>query len=112
MSRQPCELARRLAREAEAVCRHYLFNGKRAGRYWVVGDVHNNAGRSLFVRLQESPKGAAGKWADAANGAPGDLLRILPENLALPHLREGAGGAGRLFELPRFWQKAPPKPIP
>ena len=33
MSRQPCELARSLAREAEAVCRHYLSNGKRAGRY-------------------------------------------------------------------------------
>ena len=44
MSRDASELARRLAREAEAVCRHYLSNGKRAGRYWVVGDVHNTAG--------------------------------------------------------------------
>ncbi|MGY3079202.1 hypothetical protein ACVWZZ_005610 [Bradyrhizobium sp. LM6.10] len=61
MLREPCELARRLAREAEAVCRHYLSNGKRAGQYWVVGDVHNTPGRSLFVRLKESPKGSAGK---------------------------------------------------
>ncbi|MGY3287026.1 hypothetical protein ACVW0I_000308 [Bradyrhizobium sp. LM6.11] len=41
MRREPCELARRLAREAEAVCRHYLSNGKRQGRYWLVGDVNN-----------------------------------------------------------------------
>jgi hypothetical protein len=27
------DLARRLASEAEAVCRHYLSNGRRAGRY-------------------------------------------------------------------------------
>lgn len=51
MSHGASELARRLARDAEAVCRHYLPNGKRAGRYWVVGDVHNTPGRSLFVRL-------------------------------------------------------------
>lgn len=64
MSRAASELPRRLAREAEAVCRYYLSNGKRAGRYWVVGDVHNTPGRSLFVRLQESPKGPAGKWTE------------------------------------------------
>ena len=45
------DLARRLARNAEAVCRHYLSNGRREGRYWRVGDVHNTPGRSLFVRL-------------------------------------------------------------
>ncbi len=58
--------ARRLARDAEAVCRHYLSNGRRQGRYWLVGDVANTPGRSLFVRLTgpESGKGAAGKWTD------------------------------------------------
>lgn len=64
MPRDASELARRLAREAEAVCRHYLSNGRREGRYWLVGDVHNNPGRSMFVRLQDSPKGPAGKWTD------------------------------------------------
>ena len=64
MPRDASELAHRLAREAEAVCRHYLSNGKRAGRYWLVGDAHNTPGRSMFVRLQESPKGPAGKWTD------------------------------------------------
>jgi len=33
MSRDAAELAHRLAREAEAVCRHYLSNGRREGRY-------------------------------------------------------------------------------
>jgi len=47
---------------SEAVCRHYLSNGRREGRYWLVGDVRNTPGRSLFVRLKgpESGKGAAG----------------------------------------------------
>ncbi|MCA0339486.1 MAG: DNA primase, partial [Proteobacteria bacterium] len=31
------ELANRLARDAEAVCRHYLSAGRRAGNYWIVG---------------------------------------------------------------------------
>ncbi len=52
MSSQAAELARRLARDAEAVCRHYLSNGRREGRYWLVGDVRNTPGRSLFVRLK------------------------------------------------------------
>jgi hypothetical protein len=68
------ELASRLAREAEAVCRHYLSNGKREGRYWLVGDVQNTPGRSLFVRLYESPKGPAGKWTEYV--APRIMLRI------------------------------------
>ena len=60
------ELAIRLGREAEAVCRHYLSSGQRAGRYWLVGDVQNTPGRSMFVRLTgpESGKGAAGKWTE------------------------------------------------
>ena len=66
MSGSAAELAHRLAREAEAVCRHYLSNGRRQGRYWLVGDVLNTHGRSLFVRLTgpASGRGAAGKWAE------------------------------------------------
>ena len=44
MSSQAAELARRLARDAEAVCRHYLSNGRREGRYWLVGDVRQHTG--------------------------------------------------------------------
>jgi len=66
MSLPAADLARRLARSAEAVCRHYLSNGHREGRYWLVGDVANTRGRSLFVRLSgpDHGKGAAGKWTD------------------------------------------------
>ena len=69
------ELARRLAANAEAVCRHYLSNGYRQGRYWLVGDVGNTPGSSLYVRLHgpEAGPGAAGKWTDAATGEHGDL---------------------------------------
>ena len=38
MASSIADLARRLAHDAEAVCRHYLSNGRRCGRYWVVGD--------------------------------------------------------------------------
>ena len=76
------ELAHRLAREAAAVCRHYLSTGRRMGRYWVVGDIANTPGRSLYVRLHAcvSGRGAAGKWTDAATGEHGDLLDLIARN--------------------------------
>lgn len=101
MVRNASELARRLAREAEAVCRHYLSNGKRKGRYWLVGDVNNSPGRSLFVRLQDSPKGPAGKFTDAATGEHGDLLDIIRHSLGLRDFREVAEEARRFLKLPR-----------
>jgi hypothetical protein len=66
MSSEAADLAHRLARDAEAVCRYYLSNGHREGRYWIVGDVANTPGRSLYVRLYGPlyGKGAAGKWTD------------------------------------------------
>jgi hypothetical protein len=85
MSSQAADLARRLARDAEAVCRRYLSNGRRRGRYWIVGDVANTSGRSLFVSLTEpdSGKGAAGKWTEYV--APKVMLRIC--DWALSHRR-------------------------
>jgi len=66
MESQASDLAHRLARDAEAVCRQYLSNGRREGAYWLVGDAANSAGRSLYVRLRgpESGKGAVGKWTE------------------------------------------------
>ncbi len=58
------DLAHRLGRQAEAVCRHYLSRGRRQGGYWLVGDVRNTPGRSMYVRLNDSPRGLAGKWTD------------------------------------------------
>jgi hypothetical protein len=76
MPSEAADLAHRLARDAEAVCRYYLSNGRRQGRYWLVGDVANTPGRSLFVRLKgpDSGKGAAGKWTEYV--APRVMLRI------------------------------------
>ena len=109
MPRDATELAHRLAREAEAVCRHYLSNGKREGRYWLVGDVHNSPGRSMFVRLQDSPKGPAGKWTDAATGEHGDLLDVIRESLGLRDFRDVAEEARRFLKLPRPEPRVVPK---
>jgi hypothetical protein len=96
------ELAIRLGREAEAVCRHYLSSGQRAGRYWLVGDVQNNPGRSLFVRLigRETGKGAAGKSTDMATGEHGDLLDIIRQSLGLVDFKDVAEEARRFLSLP------------
>ena len=95
-------LAIRLGREAEAVCRHYLSSGKKAGRYWLVGDVQNAPGRSMFVRLTgpESGKGAAGKWTDSATGEHGDLLDIIRQTLGLADFKDVAEEARRFLALP------------
>ena len=88
MSDNAFDLARRMARQAEAVCRHYLSNGRREGRYWLVGDARNTPGRSMFVRLKgaESGKGAAGKWTEHV--AAKVMLRIC--DWALSHGRSPA----------------------
>lgn len=103
MTRDASELARRLAREAEAVCRHYLSNGRRQGRYWIVGDVRNTPGRSMFVRLSgpEYGPGAAGHWTDAASGEHGDLLDVIRESCGFVEFRDVAGEARRFLSLPR-----------
>ena len=111
MAEDASELARRLAREAEAVCRHYLSNGRREGRYWLVGDVNNTPGRSLFVRLQDSPKGPAGKWTDAATSEHGDLLDIIRQSLGLRDFREVAEEARRFLNLPRTEPQPVSKPV-
>lgn len=79
MSGPARELSRRLSADAEAVCRRYLSNGRRCGNYWLVGDINNTPGRSLFVRLKSDSNGrsVAGKWLDAATGEHGDLLDVI-----------------------------------
>jgi hypothetical protein len=103
MSSAAAELAHRLARDAEAVCRHYLPNGGREGRYWLVGDVANTPGRSLFVRLKgpTSGKGAAGNWTDAATAQHGDLLDLIALNRGLDRLRDVLDEARFFLSLPR-----------
>lgn len=95
------ELAHRLGEHAEAVCRHYLSNGRRSGNYWQVGDVRNAPGRSMFVRLRDSPKGPAGKWTDAATGEHGDLLDVIRDALGLTDFKAVADEARTFLATPR-----------
>ena len=108
MAQSASDLAARLARDAEAVCREYLSRGHKSGRYWIVGDVRNTRGRSMFVRLTgpESGKGAAGKWTDAATGEHGDLLDVIRESCGLTEFRDVADEARRFLSLPH------PEPVP
>ena len=85
MSLETEDLLRDLAQNAESVCRHYLPAGRREGSYWMVGDLQNNPGRSLFVRLTgpNAGAGASGKWTDSATGEHGDLLDIIRERTGI-----------------------------
>lgn len=97
------DLARKLSERTEAVCRHYLSNGRRSGRYWNVGDVQNSPGRSLYVRLlgPNSGRGAAGKWCDAATGEHGDLLDLIRLCLGLDTLSDALDEARSFLSEPR-----------
>ena len=108
MSTRTSDLVRHLAEHTESVCRHYLSNGRRVGGYWIVGDVRNTKGRSMFVRLRgpRSGKGAAGKWTDAATGEHGDLLDVIRESCGLVDFHLVVGEARRFLSLPR------PQPTP
>src|SRR5271166_2781135 len=95
------DVARRLAEHAEAVCRHYLSNGRREGRYWLVGDVRNTPGRSLYVRLSGADAGnrAAGKWTDSATLQHGDLLDLIAAARSLNGIGEALDEARRFLGL-------------
>lgn len=109
MDNSASDIARRLAREAEVVCRHYLSNGRKQGHYWTVGDVDNTPGRSLYVRLTgpDCGPGAAGKWSDAATGEHGDLLDLIAANLRIATLADTLDEARRFLSLPRSRAPAP-----
>ncbi|MCO6180891.1 toprim domain-containing protein [Ciceribacter sp. RN22] len=94
------DLAHRLGRQAEAVCRYYLSAGLKQGNYWLVGDVRNTPGRSMFVRLKDSPKGPAGKFTDAATGEHGDLLDVIRESCRLNDFADIVEEARTFLSMP------------
>lgn len=96
-------LARALGERAEAVCRHYLPQGTKRGRYWMVGSVRGEHGRSLFVCLH--PPGVPGFWRDAATGECGDLLELLRRQ------RGDSGMGGAMAEARQFLGGVPSAPI-
>ena len=122
MSVETEELLRALAQNAEGVCRHYLPAGRREGSYWMVGDLQNTAGRSLFVRLTgpTSGPGARGKWQDSATSEFGDLLDIIRARTGITRfpelLDEARAHLGRpqpvLPDAPRPRKAKPPGGTP
>ncbi len=98
------ELSRRLGDEAEAVCRAYLPNGKRSGRYWIVGNVSGERGRSLFVKLRGN---GAGHWMDAASGEYGDLLDLIRLSKNLRNCREAIAEAKAFLREPERIRRRP-----
>ncbi len=99
-SLRAAELADRLAGSVQAVCRHYLPAGRREGRYWMVGDVGGAPGRSLYVRLFDTGRGAIGNWVDAATGDHGDLLDLIRLNQRHNRFGETIAEAERFLALP------------
>lgn len=95
-------VSRGLAENVEAVCRHYLSNGCRSGNYWIVGDVNNHPGRSLYVRLKGplSGKGARGHWADAATDQHGDLLDLIAAREGCASFKRTLDEARRFLRMP------------
>ena len=99
MAQNAAELSRRLAEDPEAVCRRYLSQGRREGRYWRVGDVANTPGpQPLRASRQRGERGraSAGRWTDAATGEHGDLLDLI----------------GKSTEPALPWPTSSPKPGP
>lgn len=99
-SNRAAELSERLAQNVHAVCRHYLPAGRREGRYWMVGDIAGTPGRSLYVRLFETERGAIGNWVDAATGEHGDLVDLIRLNHRHGRLSETIDEAERFLSLP------------
>ena len=106
------DLADRLADNAEAVCRHYLYNGRRQGRWWTVGDVYNTPGRSMMVRLKGTDRGRAGKWTDAATGEHGDLLDLIAHAQGSTTLADTLEEGRRFLSLPQLEPYEPIAPAP
>src|SRR5262245_1972826 len=111
MDASAAEIARRLTQNAEAVCRHYLSNGRREGRIWRVGDIDNTPGRSMAVRLTgpDDGPGACGHWTDFATGEHGDLLDVIARTCRLGSFRDVLDEARRFLSLP---QPEAPLPMP
>ena len=77
-----------------------------------MGDVHNNAGKSLFVHLKGEN---IGRWEDKATGERGDLLDLIRHARGLPRLGHAMAEARRLLGIadpPRNAAPKAPAPAP
>ena len=67
------EISILLSQRAEEIVQMLLPQGKKDGKYWQVGSVSGETGKSLKVVLTGAK---AGVWADFAAGVGGDLLDL------------------------------------
>lgn len=111
MKLDAAEIAARLGDNAEAVCRHYLPAGRREGNYWMIGDIDNTPGKSMYVRLTGGGTAQPGKWTDAATGEHGDLLDIIKARCGLNDFPDVLTEARDFLALPQpEIQTSPGKP--
>ena len=92
------DIAAALGARAEAVCRRYLPQGRKQGRYWVAGNLDGARGHSLFIRL--TGPGVPGKWTDGATGEHGDLIDLIRYRTGAPTLRAALIEARAFLALP------------
>lgn len=107
------EISRDLALKAEAFCRAYFPNGRRAGNFWQVGDVSGAEGGSLAIRLKDSNGRKAGKWTDYNTGEHGDLLDLIPHATRATTFVEVMDEARSFLNKPeiRRIEKTPSAPV-
>lgn len=103
------EISKRLASDIERVCTHLLPAGKRCGRFYEVGSVDGETGKTLKVNLEGDRRG---RWVDW-NGQDhrGDALDLwaATRRLAMPEaLREAKAWLG--IREPTLPEKTYPKP--
>ena len=100
---RPANWPRRCRAASRPCAATTLSAGRRSGHHWLVGDVDNTPGRSLYVRLNgpTSGKGAPGRWCDAATSQHGDLLDLIRLNRGYGSLRDAMDEARSFLALPR-----------
>ena len=80
------------------------------GRYWLVGDVRNTPGRSMFVRLEGPPAGRRRQMDRRRDRRAWRPARRDPRSCGLVDFRDVADEARRFLAMPRSEPNPPTKP--
>ena len=97
-----------LARQAENVCHHYLPAGKKSGNSWIVGNIHNEPGRSFTVCIKGDAR-KLGRWTDHSTGEFGDLLDLIKHNRGHTSLGPAMAEARRFLGIANRPLPRPPR---
>jgi len=97
-----CEIAairHHLVVNVEAVCRYYLALGRKVGRYWIVGNIHNKLGQSMAVRLYDTNPERIGLWVDYATGEHGDVFDLIGSATGIDGFKDILAEACRFLNM-------------